>query len=705
MSSVITSINRPPSHERQDEDPTMAADDAEECRQPSAINLSTPRRTPEHSEHSDNNTSSVIRVASSLASEHAPSPLTIKSHESLTGSSPMMVPHGLQHMQHLIQQHLSPAQFQNFFQQQGLLMQQQQHHQLAEINKKQLEDGVRQLQEQLQLIMYQQNQAVHDKSKSAALSLHQSQLMQQLQLLQQRYLLQQAGMGQPGAPAGVATSEASGPPWEQSSERRPEAPSPPASSLSPPVAPPPPPPLVNGRRSDLRADLRNGVDEERSTDDDDLAAKTSPLFSNGICNWPGCEAPCEDMAAFLKHLNTDHVLDDRSAAHARVQVQVVQQMENNLAKEKARLAAMMAHFHMAREKMAEPPLPEPPVVSTHPKVSASVFPSTAPASQLLSGHPFLRSAILQGGAPPVASTASAVGPVRRRANDKSLTPGPYDEAPTQTQRRRVAERAGQDITEELSRNREFYRTTDIRPPFTYASLIRQAIVESPDKQLTLNEIYSWFQSTFAYFRRNAATWKNAVRHNLSLHKCFTRVENVKGAVWTVDEVEFCKRRPQRSAGQTRSPTLSNSPTLYGDTISSGLQSALVDSNLPFMANAAERLREMRERDAPTLLGLQRRSASPPSLVAARHRPASGSPELRLPVTSLLNDTPHAPQPPPPAGQHTEYTDNPRTPESRDGGASRDAVAENGNNGAEDLSMPAVKMEYTESNQSMEAASA
>ncbi|KAG8331279.1 tRNA methyltransferase 11 [Homalodisca vitripennis] len=38
---------------------------------------------------------------------------------------------------------------------------------------------------------------------------------------------------------------------------------------------------------------------------------------------------------------------------------------------------------------------------------------------------------------------------------------------------------------------------------------------------------------------------NAVRHNLSLHKCFMRVENVKGAVWTVDEMEFYKRRPQR----------------------------------------------------------------------------------------------------------------------------------------------------------------
>nr|6XAT_A Chain A, FOXP4 protein [Homo sapiens] len=86
---------------------------------------------------------------------------------------------------------------------------------------------------------------------------------------------------------------------------------------------------------------------------------------------------------------------------------------------------------------------------------------------------------------------------------------------------------------------------DVRPPFTYASLIRQAILETPDRQLTLNEIYNWFTRMFAYFRRNTATWKNAVRHNLSLHKCFVRVENVKGAVWTVDEREYQKRRPPK----------------------------------------------------------------------------------------------------------------------------------------------------------------
>ena len=122
-----------------------------------------------------------------------------------------------------------------------------------------------------------------------------------------------------------------------------------------------------------------------------------------------------------------------------------------------------------------------------------------------------------------------------------------------------------DVESEMSQNRDFYRCTDVRPPFTYAALIRQAINESPGRQLTLNEIYNWFQANFAFFRRNAATWKvsfyfifrpeffsitiylqNAVRHNLSLHKCFSRVENVKGAVWTVDEVEFYRRRHQRT---------------------------------------------------------------------------------------------------------------------------------------------------------------
>ncbi|XP_028160649.1 forkhead box protein P1 isoform X2 [Ostrinia furnacalis] len=258
-----------------------------------------------------------------------------------------------------------------------------------------------------------------------------------------------------------------------------------------------------------------------------------PLFGRGVCKWPGCDALAEDYQAFLKHLEAAHTLDDRSAAQARVQMQVVAQLELQLRRERDRLAAMMRHLHAARD-------------AHH-------------ATKHAHG---------------AASEGASPGPVRRRVSDKS----------------------GVAIAGEIQRNREFYKSADVRPPFTYASLIRQAIIESPDKQLTLNEIYNWFQTTFCYFRRNAATWKNAVRHNLSLHKCFMRVENVKGAVWTVDEVEFYKRRPQRAAHAppppmhapgfmgAQSPPMMTSPHGYSEALKRNLQGMMEDCNLSYMSN-------------------------------------------------------------------------------------------------------------------------
>jgi len=92
-----------------------------------------------------------------------------------------------------------------------------------------------------------------------------------------------------------------------------------------------------------------------------------------------------------------------------------------------------------------------------------------------------------------------------------------------------------DISFELSKNREIYRNNEIRPPFTYAALIKLALSESPNKQMNLNEIYNWFSSTFAFYRNNPHSWKNAVRHNLSLHNIFKRVENTQGAVWSLHQ--------------------------------------------------------------------------------------------------------------------------------------------------------------------------
>ncbi|KIH57656.1 fork head domain protein [Ancylostoma duodenale] len=97
---------------------------------------------------------------------------------------------------------------------------------------------------------------------------------------------------------------------------------------------------------------------------------------------------------------------------------------------------------------------------------------------------------------------------------------------------------------------DFYRTNDVRPPYTYASLIRQAIMESPDCQLTLNEIYTWFTETFAYFRRNAATWKKArgarvFRENPALFPCCFTASPPHGSA-LIDYTCACVVCPWRS---------------------------------------------------------------------------------------------------------------------------------------------------------------
>ncbi|KAG7278061.1 hypothetical protein CRUP_029006 [Coryphaenoides rupestris] len=65
---------------------------------------------------------------------------------------------------------------------------------------------------------------------------------------------------------------------------------------------------------------------------------------------------------------------------------------------------------------------------------------------------------------------------------------------------------------------------------SYADLISQAIENSPDKRLTLAQIYDWMVKTVPYFKdkgdsNSSAGWKNSIRHNLSLHNKFLKVHN------------------------------------------------------------------------------------------------------------------------------------------------------------------------------------
>ncbi|XP_030821494.1 forkhead box protein P4 isoform X3 [Camarhynchus parvulus] len=465
-----------------------------------------------------------------------------------------------------MQQILSPPQLQALLQQQQAIMLQQ----LQEYYKKQ--------QEQLHLQLLTQQQAGKQQPKEQPLGNKQLAFQQQLlqmQQLQQQHLLNLQRQGLVSLPPGQGTVPLQSLPqavcpsdlqqlWKEVTATQPvedsikqegldlttntsNSTSFSAAKVSPPISHHP---LPNGQ-STMHTPRRDSSSHEETPG-------SHPLYGHGECKWPGCETLCEDLGQFVKHLNTEHALDDRSTAQCRVQMQVVQQLEIQLAKESERLQAMMAHLHM---RPSEPkPFSQPLNLVSSASLSKSTsdtFPDGLPHPPTSATAPI--TPLRQGPSVISSSTLHNVGPIRRRNSDKFCTP----------------------ISSELAQNHEFYKNADVRPPFTYASLIRQAILETPDRQLTLNEIYNWFTRMFAYFRRNTATWKNAVRHNLSLHKCFVRVENVKGAVWTVDEHEYQKRRPPKMTG---SPTLVKnmiSGLGYG-ALNASYQAALAESSFPLL---------------------------------------------------------------------------------------------------------------------------
>ncbi|CAG8739140.1 8841_t:CDS:2, partial [Racocetra persica] len=94
-----------------------------------------------------------------------------------------------------------------------------------------------------------------------------------------------------------------------------------------------------------------------------------------------------------------------------------------------------------------------------------------------------------------------------------------------------------------------------KSPYTYATLINYAIENSPNKKLTLNEIYNWIMENYPYYKTAGAGWKNSIRHNLSLNKRFVRVphhDSGRGLYWTLDfsavETEPCCNKRSSSVG-------------------------------------------------------------------------------------------------------------------------------------------------------------
>lgn len=104
-----------------------------------------------------------------------------------------------------------------------------------------------------------------------------------------------------------------------------------------------------------------------------------------------------------------------------------------------------------------------------------------------------------------------------------------------------------------------------KPPHSYAQLIGMAILRSPMRRLTLAQIYKWISDNYSFYNPNDAGWQNSIRHNLSLHKNFIKIERPKddpgkGNYWGIEpgtEHQFLKEKPPRKSA----PSAENLPVM------------------------------------------------------------------------------------------------------------------------------------------------
>ena len=81
-----------------------------------------------------------------------------------------------------------------------------------------------------------------------------------------------------------------------------------------------------------------------------------------------------------------------------------------------------------------------------------------------------------------------------------------------------------------------YDTELVKPEDSYIAMIAKAILNSEDDKLLLGDIYSYITENYDYYRNMSPSWRNSIRHNLTVNDCFIKTGQSatgRGFLWAI----------------------------------------------------------------------------------------------------------------------------------------------------------------------------